>query len=267
VVGAAAVVGKDGGGAGFEVAVREDGEADAAVVHGGVEDVDAAVHGSGIVGVGEVVGVSAHDGVDEVGMHAEAAIGETTDECFAAVLAPDVALEDVVVVGDDDRGAVAHEVAEGPAEEPEFAEVVENGLVDGLANEAVAGHPFVDLVAGEEEEIGVLGGDVAHERVVGEEVVLVAGEAGDDEFLVDGILADGAGPFGGGAGVFVEDAVGDVFFVVPLRHSKGGGAGERVDRFFGEFFPVFALLDFEADGVGVFVAEGRHHGRHFHGAA
>ena len=58
---------------------------------------------------------------------------------FAAGVTPDVAVVDVVVVGEADAGDRAGELAPGPAEKEPFAEIVEAGGGGGEALDAVVG--------------------------------------------------------------------------------------------------------------------------------
>ena len=194
------------------------------------------------------------------------------ERAVCAAAAPDIALVDVVVVGDENGGAVAHEIAEGPADDVPLAEVVGGGGLDGEALDAVAGDVFVDLVTGEEEEVGVVVEEVVDGGDIGEAGVLVAGEAGDDEIgLVDGVAADGAFPevgdgFTGGGDEGIDEAVADIAGVVPTGDAEGGGAGEGVDDFLVDGLPVAVFVDLELDGGGVLDAEGRHLGGHFEDA-
>ena len=64
-----------------------------------------------------------------------------------ASLAPVVALEDVVVIGDTDRWRMAHRLAEGPAVLIEFAQVVQDRRIGGGADDPETAVILVELVA------------------------------------------------------------------------------------------------------------------------
>ncbi len=105
--------------------------------------------------------------------------------------APDVAVIDIVIIGDGDAGSVAGQFAEGAIPAQELGVVVEQHLV-GRAALCPGDVPLVDLVAGETEQIGLVCGDPGSDllmwkpdgggvprQLTGE--VLHAGEESDDQ--------------------------------------------------------------------------------------
>ena len=106
-----------------------------------------------------------------------------------AAFAPDIPLVHVMVVRQTNGWSVSHQVAERPAQQVPFAQVVQRCATDGRcvgrigwsSDDAVSTDRFVDLVAREEQYIGILCVDISNDRVVGEEIILVPRESCDDE--------------------------------------------------------------------------------------
>ncbi len=114
---------------------------------------------------------------------------------------------------------------------------------------------IVGLVAGEEDEVGVLGVDVTGVFLAQATVfVRVAREGGEGDFIFsNGVFANES--FEGGFFAVAEA----VFFVlghVPIFDSKGGGPAEVIYFLLGDFDPFGVVLNFEADGTGFFWVEG-----------
>ena len=107
-----------------------------------------------------------------------------------AALAPDVALEHVVVVGDAQRRPVAHRLAERPAELVVLAQVVQDRRPGRVADQPIAAMVLVELVAGEEDQVGIERQNVLRDRRVRERVVVLAGEGTEPERPARGIHPD-----------------------------------------------------------------------------
>ena len=231
--------------AGFEFPVFEDGDADTTIDHAGEINADALGDGRrglrGVVGIsiGQIAGLGALDHFHETGRPTVAA-GALVGGGDAA-LAPEVSLENIVVVRDGDGGHVAGEFAGFQDPEIPFVEVVVVAVeVAGVVGRR--GLAFVELVAGGEMDVGLVFCDVIEgERVgvpddhrgpidgagfqsdIGE---ALAGGGGDDDLIfVHGIAADGAGPGVVGAAEVDADAVGRIGGGVPVRDFEGGGVG------------------------------------------
>jgi hypothetical protein len=120
-----------------------------------------------------------------------------------------------VIIGDGNTRALAEDVPEREAElEPR------GGVL----------FVIVGLVAGEEDEVGIVMVDVADVfRAQATILVRVAGQGGDDDLvLVHRVLADES--LEGGL-LTVEKAVFDVLGIVPIRNTEGGRPAEIVDLF------------------------------------
>ena len=181
-------------GAGLELAVFDDGKADSAVGHGPVIDSNALFDGRGVVRIGMMRRLHALDGVHPARVHGIAALGVVRHAvAVASALAPDIALIHVVVVRQTERHAISHDLAESPTEHIPFAKIIERRHVDRLTLDSVTGVILVDLIAGEGEHVRINLVDVVGQQCVGEQVVLVTGEAGnDDGRLVQRIAAHGS---------------------------------------------------------------------------
>ena len=108
-------------GAAFPLAVGDDREADAAIYHITKINADVLFARRRVVRVGMVRDVGAMHGVNHAGGFEVPAAGGCTGiglgiDHFRATFPPDVALENVVIVGQTERGTVAHHFAERPAE-------------------------------------------------------------------------------------------------------------------------------------------------------
>src|SRR5690606_10951878 len=86
-----------------------------------------------------------------------------------ACLTPDVALEDVVIVGYHDARAVAQQLAPRPAMLPILAQVVQHRLFGRLqAGDAEAAVTLINLVAGKVQDVRVLNTDIANHPLLRE---------------------------------------------------------------------------------------------------
>ena len=116
---------------------------------------DALLNGFGVRGVGEMGDLSAVDGVDEERVHlVTTGVRSVATDTFRfdgllAGRAPNVAVIDIVVVGEADGGPVAYEVAEGPAPADPVVEIVDAGSIGRCSDDACK-TTLVDLVTGEE---------------------------------------------------------------------------------------------------------------------
>ena len=81
--------------------------------------------------------------------------------------APDVSLMHVMVVGNGDGWPVAGQIAIGPTPEIPFIKVIEQRFVGRLPDDTrwIA---FVDLIAGKEQQIGIMPGQVGQHVAVRE---------------------------------------------------------------------------------------------------
>ena len=165
--------------AGLELAVFENGEADAAPVQHGEIDADAALDGRGIHRVGQMPRLGALDGLHVFDRHEITAVIAGGVRGHLAAGAPEVALADVVVVGNADHRAILDDLAELAAEEQPGAQVV---------------HMVVNLIAREEEQVGILGLEIGDEIGLETAVLIgVTGERGHDDLaFANGIGADAA---------------------------------------------------------------------------
>ena len=226
VVGARAFHGVATFGSGFEFAVLQDGKVDAAEDEVGVVDADALLDGSGVVGIGKVPTLLALHHFDIFGMKKITAVIAFRSQRFFAAFAPEVALPDVVVVGDGDAGAVAKEFSKGETElEPRGGVLL----------------VIVGLVAGEKDEVGILGGDVAGVFFSQAAVfVRIAGEGGEHDFrFLDGVLANESLV---GRSFAVAETVFGVFAHVPILNAEAARPAEIVDLLFGDFDPLPSRL-------------------------
>ena len=275
VVGAAGRGGRDlAVRAGLVLAIGEDREADAAVGERAVVADDPLLARLGRR-VGVVRGLDPMHGVDEVGGHLVAALrlglGGVAGGRGAA-LAPEVAVVDVVVVGDLDRRAVLHQLAPGPAVLIPLPEHVEDGDRRLAPLDAEAAGRLVVLVAGEGEEVRVERRDAGDAVRVRERIMGVARDVGDGQHVgVDRVAADDAlaAVLGGravGRAEGVGQAIGRVDAVVPVVDPEVGGPGHRVDRRLGDGPPVALPAELEPDRLVVVRAERRHLRRHLQGA-
>ena len=221
-------------GAGFKFAVLEDGEGNPTVGEVGEIHADVALDGGGIDRVGEVPGLLTLDHVDVCGWVEIATAGTSGIGGENAFFTPEVGLSDVVVVGDGDGGAVAHDVAELQAElEPAIGVL---GVV-------------VSLVAGEEENVRILLDEVfENDRTWSGGAGGITRKVADgDGVLIFGVLADESFE---GCFCRVAETVGSVLGGVPILNAEVGGPSGVDDFFFGDFFPGVAVFDFKTDFLG-----------------
>ena len=221
-------------GATLELPVLEDREADPPPPKLGVVDADAALDGSGIEGIGEVARLGPLHHLHVLDRAEVAAIGPVGIVGLLPPRAPEVGLAHVVVVGNGDRRAVPDDRAEVAAE---------------LEPRRVVAGVVVDLVPGEEQQIGVEGLDVV-EDVLARDVPAVRGvdrvpgEAGDDDLvLVDGVLANPTVVESGGA---VGHAVVPSSRVVPVLDPQRGGPSGLDHRSGPDLVPAVIALDLQA---------------------
>ena len=178
VIGAAAA-GVDLFRAALPLPVGDNGEADAAVDHVAVVDADILQARRRIERVRMVGDVRLVDHVDHSCRFAVAPLGRRpfVDALHrGAPFAPDVSLKDVVIVGQAERGPIAHDFSERPTELIELTQVVQNRRLGRIANDAEAAVVFVDLVAGEEHQIGIELRDVVRDGLIGKRIVVLAGQ-------------------------------------------------------------------------------------------
>ena len=116
----------------LELAVFDDGEADASPVPVGVVHADAALDRRRVERIREVTRLGALDFLDVFDGHEVAAVVTRAGVRLLAALAPDVGLADVVIVGDRDRRTVLDHVTE-VASELEPRRVVLAVVVDLIA--------------------------------------------------------------------------------------------------------------------------------------
>ncbi len=182
--------------AALELAVGEDREAHAPVNHVAVVDADVLVHGRRVEGVRVMGGVRAVNHVDHPRRLPVAAERRRAPSGVhrLATLAPDVALEHVVVVRDAERRPVPHRLAKRPAEHVVLAQVVEDRGPGRLPDQAVAAVALVELVAGEEEQVRIPRQNVVGDRSVREGVVVLAGEPRQPQRPPVRVRADRAAP-------------------------------------------------------------------------
>ena len=225
----------------FELPVFDDREADSAHRQIGVVDGDASFDGSRIVGVRKVARLRPLHLVDVLDRLEIAAVVPRTGVRLLAAGPPEVPVTDVVIVGNRDRGRVADDFAEVPAE------------LEPVGQMPVV---VVDLIAGEEQQVGIQLLDVLDDVVFRNVSAMrridrVPGESRhDDDVLLDGVSADQP---------LVErrlavcHSVGRVFRRVPVFDAKRGRP-PRFDHFrLGDLPPSAALQDLQADGpVAVF---------------
>lgn len=250
MVGARAHFGNGALRAGFELTVFKDGEGNAGVGQVGEVNTDSAFDGLWINRIGEVPGLLALDHVDILGGVEISTAGAGLGGGFNAFFTPEVRLADVVVVGDGNGGAVAHDVAEL------HAELKPAGGVLGVV---------IGLVSSEEEEVGILFDEVLEDqRAWAGGAGGIAGEIADDEdVFVGGFAADLA--FKGGL-VSVAEAVGGIDLGVPVVNAEVGGPAGVDDFFFGDLLPIIAVFDFKADFLDLVGLEGEELGAHFESA-
>ena len=247
MVGPALPVVHASGGAALEFAVFNHREAHLPVNHVAIIHADALLDGRGVEGGRMMRGLRALHRVYKIRVHSITAL-VVVGHVFlrAAVLAPDVALINIVVVGQAKRRAVAHEVTESPAEEIPLAEVIQNGLVHRLAVNAIAAHALVNLVAGKEQHIRIMNGHVGRNLAIGKSGIRVAGKTGHDEFLpLHGVVPNGAGPVMRFALEQIRHAVRHILRAVPFRHTEMRGAGLGVDGRGGCLFPLAVPIEFQ----------------------
>ena len=227
-------------GAGFEFTIFEDGKGNPGVGEVSEIDADIALDGLGVDGVGQVPGLLALHHVDVFGRIKISATWARGIGGFDAVFTPEVGLADIVVIRNGDGRSVAHDIAEL------HTELKPAGGVLGVV---------IGLVSGKEEDVWVLRDEIFDDegpRAGG--AGGIAGKVADhDGFLVVGLTADFAFK---GSLVGVAEAVCIVLCAVPIVNAEVGGPTGIDDLLFGDFLPAVALLDLEADILGLVRLEG-----------
>ena len=167
------------GGRTLPLAVFENREAHASVFESGVESLDPVAMRTGIDRVREVARLGELGRVDPVrvsGVPASRAF--VIDEDCA--VAPKVGEKNIMIVGDHDGGTISHQFAEGLAELSVLLEVVLHPLRHFLLGLGVkhgaAVVVLVDLVAGEDDEVRIVGNHLGDRFLPGPGNVLVAGK-------------------------------------------------------------------------------------------
>ena len=217
---------QDVGRARLELAVLDDGEARAAVAQLGEVDLDAALARRLVGCIRQVAGLGTLHRVDPVDLHQESAFLKTSavrrSRQGATPLAPNIALKDVVIVGDDDARAILQDRAPSPAELPVLAQVIEHCLFGRFpARNAESPVDLIDLIAGEINNARLLQRDDAHHSMLRKNFAVIARENADPQAVFfSGVLADDAAPVvllllpGVGA------AVAGIAAVVPIADTK-----------------------------------------------
>ena len=113
---------------------------------------------------------------------------------FFAAFAPDVALENVVIVGQAESRPVAHDFAEGPAMLVELAKVVQDRGSGRFADHAKAAVVLINLVAGKEDEVGVEFEQVLRHGRVRKSVIVLAGQRRHAQWASFRVGFDRSGP-------------------------------------------------------------------------
>ena len=210
------------------------------VFEGGVERLDPGAVRTGVDRVGEMPCLSEFGRINPVRVGRVAARGALAIDENPAV-PPEVGEKNVVIVGDHDGGPIPHQFAEGLAKLSVLLEVVLHSLRHFLLGLGVEHRAavvvLVDLVAGEDDEVWIVGDHLSDRFLPGPADLLEAGKAnGFQDGTVLRFRAEDAFPLGIATGGFEESTLvaGPVF-----EHEEGGGS-ERVDRLsVGEFpFPV-----------------------------
>ena len=146
----------------LELAIGEYRDADVGVFDTGRVDAVALADGSIDERVGQVRGLGHVDGIDLArGQLVAAGILGSGARFLAAALAagsPDVAVIDIVIIGDGDAGSVASQFAEGSIPAQKLGVVVEQHLV-GRTAFCTRNVPLVDLIPGKTEQIRLVGCD------------------------------------------------------------------------------------------------------------
>ena len=222
-------------GAALELPVFEDGKIDAADSQAGVVDSDLAEHGCGIERIGQVPGLAALDHVHVASGVEVATAGSGRRGGLFTVFAPDVALSNVVVVGDGDHRSVAEDVSELDAPfEPA---------------EGVLG-VVVRLVSGKEQQVGVLAFEVVDDAGSRTGAAArVARECSDDDHVLVGGVATHQSVEGRSRPK--ADAVADVLAVVPVLDPKVSTPAQLVDLGTSRFCPGLARLKLQPNHPGL----------------
>ena len=166
-----------------------------------------------------------------------------------------------MIVGKDHARLVFQQIAPGPAELIELAQVVEHRLLHRCPDDPEPAITFVDLVAGEEQQVGVLDRDVAHHGRKRASVAVVAGEHADlHREAAGGIGGEGARPFGVATLPWVAHAV--VHRAGRHVDLEQGGSREGVDRSTAGVPPLAVPLEIQLHLLGVRLT----HRCHLHGA-
>jgi hypothetical protein len=124
-----------------------------------------------------------------------------------AIFSPEIALADVVVIGDGDAGAIPKYLAEGEAKLEPCGSVF---------------FVIVGLIAREEQDVGILVVDVAHILWAQTAILIgVAGEGRENDLIVGcGVLANQSFKT---RCFTMKQAVFCVCGIVPIFDAKGGG--------------------------------------------
>ena len=134
----------------------------------------------------------------------------------------------------------------------EFAQVVQDRRISGGADDPEAAVILIDLVAGEVEQIGIELHEILRDGLVGEGVVVLAGERAETEGTAAGIGFDLAAPLiddlaAIGESLPVDDLVGSLGLFIPLRDAEGRGPGIGIEQFLAKRLPSAAFLDKQLD--------------------
>ena len=253
-------------GSALPLAIGEDRETHATIDHDSVVDADVLFARRRVKRVRVVRDVGPMHGVHHAGRLDVAALRGGAgisggDRHLGAALAPDVALENVVIVREADRGGMAHHVPKRPTELIKFSQVIENRGCRRLADDTEAAVALVNLVAGKEYQIGLQFCDVAGDGFIGESVVVLAGHRGQAQRSADGIGQDRAGPLvrrdGAVAVLFaVDEFVGDGGFLVPVWNAERGDPGVGIEFCFAQRLPRTVALHVQFHELAVVAPHG-----------
>jgi len=175
----ATATGFDSFGTTLPLTVGNHGKADIAVNHVAVINADILLYGFRIGKVGVMADASFVDRVDHTcGLNVSPFGGRTACQIFhlGTTFAPDITLEDIVIVGDDQGRTIFHRIAEGPAELIILAQVIENRRSGWFANDAEPSVTFVNLITREVQHVGIEFDQIIGDGFIREAVIVLAGE-------------------------------------------------------------------------------------------